>query len=94
MTSGPPAIETHQPRVLALKAVLLAVWATASFGVCWFARDLQFTVGDWPFGYWMAAQGALLVFIAIVAVYAWAMDRLAPEDAVLPEAASELPADG
>jgi putative solute:sodium symporter small subunit len=28
----------------------------------------------------MAAQGALLVFIAIVGFYAWAMDRLEPEE--------------
>ena len=83
MTSRPPALERHDPRVLALKGVLLAVWAAVSFGVCWFARDLQFSVGGWPFGYWVAAQGALLVFIAIVAGYAWAMDRLAPEDAAL-----------
>jgi putative solute:sodium symporter small subunit len=69
-------------RVLVLKAVLLAVWATVSFGVCFFARDLQFTVAEWPFSYWFAAQGAMLAFIAIVVIYAWAMNRLAPEDAL------------
>jgi putative solute:sodium symporter small subunit len=36
----------------------------------------------WPFAYWLAAQGALLAFVAIVAVYAWAMKRLQPEDAL------------
>ena len=76
----PEAQERHDPRVLALKAALLAVWAAASFGVCFFARDLQFMVGPWPFGFWMAAQGAVLVFIAIVAVYAVVMERLAPRD--------------
>jgi putative solute:sodium symporter small subunit len=67
-------------RVLALKAGLLAVWATVSFGFVFFARDLQFSLAQWPFSYWFAAQGALLAFIAIVVVYAWAMRRLAPED--------------
>jgi putative solute:sodium symporter small subunit len=76
------AHESHPPRVLALKAALLAVWAAAGFGTCFFARDLDFTVGPWPFGYWMAAQGAVLVFIGIVALYAMLMRRLAPEDAV------------
>ncbi|GAC1606630.1 MAG: DUF4212 domain-containing protein [Ramlibacter sp.] len=75
-----PALEQHDPRVLALKAVLLAVWAGISFGCCYFARELSFMVGGWPFSYWMAAQGALLGFIAIVVVYAVAMRRLAPED--------------
>jgi putative solute:sodium symporter small subunit len=71
----------HDRRVLALKAALLAVWASVSFGVCFFARQIDFTVGDWPFIYWFAAQGAMLTFIAIVVVYAWAMNRLAPDEA-------------
>ena len=76
---APPAQEHHDPRVLALKAGLLAVWMLVSFVACFFARDLNFLVGQWPFGYWMAAQGAVLAFILIVAVYAWAMSRLEPE---------------
>jgi putative solute:sodium symporter small subunit len=80
----PEAQEQHDPRVLTLKAALLAVWAVASFGVCFFARDLQFRVGPWPFSFWMAAQGCVLVFIAIVVVYATLMRRLAPDDNVPP----------
>jgi len=76
----PEAQEKHDPRVLALKAGLLLVWAVASFGVCFFARDLQFLVGPWPFGFWMAAQGAVLVFIVIIVVYAVVMRRLSPDD--------------
>jgi putative solute:sodium symporter small subunit len=76
----PEAQEKHDPRVLALKAGLLAVWAAVAFGMCFFARDLQFMVLGWPFDYWVAAQGAVLVFMAIVAVYAAVMKRLAPED--------------
>ena len=76
--SSPPALERHDRRVLWLKAVLLTAWAALSFGACFFARDLQFTIGPWPFGYWVASQGALLGFILIVAVYAWAMERLEP----------------
>jgi len=78
----PQAPEKHDPRVLGLKAALLAVWAVASFGVCYFAHDLQFMLGSWPFGYWMAGQGAVLVFIAILVVYAAAMKRLAPGDSM------------
>jgi putative solute:sodium symporter small subunit len=72
--------EQHDPRVLLLKAVLLLVWAATSFGFFFFARDLQFVVAGWPFAYWMGAQGAILVFIAIVVVYATLMRRLAPQD--------------
>ena len=80
--ADPEAQEKHDPRVLALKASLLAVWAIVSFGFCFFARDLQFMLAGWPFGYWMAAQGAVLLFIVIVAVYATVMKRLAPDDSL------------
>ncbi|WP_255429387.1 DUF4212 domain-containing protein [Ramlibacter albus] len=83
--AAPDVLEKHDPRVLRLKAVLLAVWALVSFGTLFFARDLQFAVGAWQFGYWVAAQGALIAFIAIVAIYAWAMARLAPEDSIADE---------
>ncbi len=81
----PAAYEHHDLRVLWLKAGLLAVWAAAGFGVCYFARALDFAVGPWQFSYWFAAQGALLVFIAIVVGYAWAMARLDPEEPLPPE---------
>jgi putative solute:sodium symporter small subunit len=84
----PEAQERHDPRVLALKACLLAVWAVASFGFCYFARDLQFLMGPWPFDFWMAAQGGVLVFFAVVAIYATVMKRLAPGDSVPPQARS------
>jgi putative solute:sodium symporter small subunit len=72
--------EQHDRRVLALRGGLLVVWALAGFGFFFFARDLQFVVAGWPFAYWMGAQGAILVFIAILAVYATLMRRLAPQD--------------
>ena len=75
--ASPPPLP---PRVLALKLGLLTLWAAVGFGGVYFARSLDFTVLGWPFGYWFAAQGALLTFIAIVTFYAWAMRRLQPED--------------
>ena len=75
-----PPTDPPPPRVLALKLGLLALWAAVGFGSVYFARDLDFVVLGWPFGYWFAAQGALLAFIAIVVAYAWAMKRLQPED--------------
>jgi len=54
---------------------LLAIWFAASFGVVFFARELQMVVGGWPLGYWFAAQGSVFVFIAIVALFAWLANR-------------------
>lgn len=44
------------------------------FGVCFFARDLQAWVQGWQLGYWMAAQGAVLMFMLIALVYCVVMD--------------------
>ncbi len=72
--------DEHDRRALVLKAVLLSVMFLVSFGVCFFARDLSFVVNGWPLHFWMAAQGAVLVFIAIVVVYAIVMNRLEAEE--------------
>ena len=73
--------DLHDSRHLRLKGVLLLVWALVSFGICFFARDLQWMVAGWPLAYWMASQGAVLVFMAIVVVYAVAMSHFEREDA-------------
>ncbi len=58
-----------------LHAGLLALWFVVSFGVVFFARDLQGVVAGWPVGFWFAAQGSVLVFIGIVVVFAWRANR-------------------
>lgn len=62
---------------LRMTGVLLAIWFLATFGVSWFARELQtLTVLGFPFPFFMAAQGALLIYLLLVAFYAWRMDKL------------------
>ena len=71
VTFPPDLHDTHHLR---LKALLLTVWVVFSFGTSYFARDLQALVPGWPAAYWMAAQGAVLMFLLIVVVYCLAMD--------------------
>lgn len=66
--------ERYWRRNLALTAVLLMVWFAVSFVCTYFARDLSFRFFGWPFSYWLGAQGALVVFVVIVAVYARLMN--------------------
>lgn len=62
---------------LRLTFVLLVLWAAVSFLPGWFAAELNSVdFLGWPLGFYMAAQGALLVFLAIVWLYAYRMDRL------------------
>jgi putative solute:sodium symporter small subunit len=54
----------------------MPIWATVTFGIGYFARELDFTMLGWPFSFWVGAQGALIVYVALVACYAKAMNRL------------------
>ncbi len=55
---------------------LVFVWFFVTFVVGWFARDLDFNFFGWPFSFWVAAQGALVVYVLIIGFYAWYMHRL------------------
>jgi len=62
-------------RVNRLRWILLLIWGSITFGVAFFARDLSFNVLDKPFGFWMAAQGSVLMFLAITWIYALLVNR-------------------
>ncbi len=55
---------------------LLAAWFVVTFGVSFFARELNVVLLGWPVSFWVAAQGALLVYMALVVVYARQMGRV------------------
>jgi putative solute:sodium symporter small subunit len=63
-------------------AVLLLLWFAVTFGVSYFASFLNFRFFGWPFSFWMAAQGALVVYCLIIGFYAWYMNRLDIEHGV------------
>ena len=66
----------HWRRTLRLTGVLLAAWFLVGYVVTWFARDLDFAFFGWPFSFWVAAQGGVIVFVVLLAVYARRMARL------------------
>jgi putative solute:sodium symporter small subunit len=74
--------EVYWQRNLRLTALLLAVWFIVTFGVAFFARELSFSFFGWPFSFWVAAQGALIVYVLLVWCYARTMDRLDREHGV------------
>ncbi|NTV10912.1 MAG: DUF4212 domain-containing protein [Zoogloea sp.] len=62
---------------LRLTAALLVVWAAASFVPGYFADQFNtLSFMGWPLGFYMAAQGAPIVFLLIVWVYDRWMLRL------------------
>jgi putative solute:sodium symporter small subunit len=57
--------------------VLLAIWFVVTFVVGWYARELQsISIMGFPLSFYMAAQGALLVYVLLVGYYAYCMDKL------------------
>jgi putative solute:sodium symporter small subunit len=64
-------------RTKTLTELLLAVWLGVNLLVPWFARDLNSLHAlGFPLGYWLAAEGCLLVYLAIIVAYVVVMDRL------------------
>jgi len=57
--------------------VLLGLWFFGNLVLPWFARDLsKLSILGFPGGFWAVAQGALLVYLGIVAVFALVVDRM------------------
>ncbi len=67
-------------RNLNLTLVLLAIWFVATFVMAFFARELA-TINffGWPFSFYMAAQGSLIIYIFIIWFYAKKMKQLDEE---------------
>jgi putative solute:sodium symporter small subunit len=61
---------------LRITSILLLIWFVVTFVLGYFARDLNFTFFGWPFSFWVAAQGALIVYVAIIWYYARYMNAL------------------
>lgn len=56
-------------------AVLLAAWLLLTLAPALLTNWLSFGFIGWPFSFWLAAYGAPLAYLIIVAVYAWLMSR-------------------
>jgi putative solute:sodium symporter small subunit len=94
------AQQTFWRQTVRLTLGLLLAWLAVNLGVPWFARTLDSAHGfGFPVGYWLAAEGALLMYLLIIVAYVVVMDRLearclADEDvAQAPVAASDLSVD-
>ncbi|MCP4004654.1 MAG: DUF4212 domain-containing protein [bacterium] len=57
---------------------LLAIWFAGSFGLGILLVEPLNTIrmGGFPLGFWFAQQGSILIFIALVFIYARVMDGI------------------
>ena len=75
-----PSPRTYRAACLRLTLSLLAIWAFVSLGCSILFRSWMDTnmpsVGNAPFGFWMAQQGSIICFVILLIVYAVLMGRL------------------
>jgi putative solute:sodium symporter small subunit len=72
--------EKHQEywrKNLVITAILLFIWFVVTFVEAWYARELnQASFLGFPLGFYMSAQGSLAIYVILIGVYAWYMNRL------------------
>ncbi|MAW50783.1 MAG: hypothetical protein CMC41_06650 [Flavobacteriaceae bacterium] len=57
---------------------LLFVWFIVSFGAGILFKDFlnSFYLGGFPLGFWFAQQGSVYVFVILIFIYVYLMNRL------------------
>jgi putative solute:sodium symporter small subunit len=64
-------------RARRLTLILLAAWFAITFIVIFFARELSgLTLFGWSLSFYLAAQGALIGYLALIGIHALCMRRL------------------
>ena len=62
---------------LVITGILLLIWFVATFVEAWFARELNtITFLGFPLAFYMSAQGSLIVYVALIGIYALLMRKL------------------
>ncbi len=58
--------------------VLLFIWFTVSygFGILFVDQLDRIRLGGFKLGFWFAQQGSIYVFVVLIFVYVWLMNRL------------------
>lgn len=58
--------------------ILLLVWFTVSYGLGIILADPlnQIKIGGFPLGFWFAQQGSIYVFVILIFVYVYLMNKL------------------
>ncbi|SMO70914.1 DUF4212 domain-containing protein [Fodinibius sediminis] len=59
-------------------SILLVIWFMVSFGFGILFADQLNTIemGGFELGFWFAQQGSIYVFVVLIFVYVWLMNRL------------------
>jgi len=84
-TSGPDIDrETYWKKTIRRSLALLAVWFVVGYVMSILLAEPLNNIdfGGIPFGFWMAQQGSIFVFIALILIYVLSMQQLDREAGV------------
>jgi len=83
LTGSASGESRHWSRTKDLMLVMLALWFFFGFGVHFWVNELNtIVILGFPLGYYMAAQGSLIAFVALVFVFASMQNRIDREEGV------------
>ena len=70
--------QTYWKSNIKIVSALLSIWFFISFGCGILFVDFldQFRFGGFKLGFWIAQQGAIFVFVALIYAYIYLMDKL------------------
>lgn len=74
-------LQNYWKRNLKYLGILLVVWFVVSYGCgILFADALnRVMLGGFPLGFWFAQQGAIYVFVVLIFIYVYLMNKLDKE---------------
>ena len=76
-TISPEATEAHWAASRRLMWTTLGIWAFFSFFIHFFVSILNGVVFlGFPLGFYMAAQGSLIVFVVLIFWFSWSQNRI------------------
>ena len=78
MTAQSDHTKSYWSESLRIVGKLLCIWFFVSFGCGILFKDFldQYSIGGAPLGFWMAQQGSIYVFVALIFIYVRLMNKL------------------
>ncbi|MHC2992350.1 membrane protein [Pontibacter sp. HJ8] len=78
MENNKNRMQEYWQRNVRILLTLLGLWFTVSyvFGILLVDELNQFRLGGFKLGFWFAQQGAIYMFVLIIFIYVWLMNRL------------------
>ena len=76
--SKPSSAQRYWKANITYVLILLSIWFVVSYGAGILFKEQLDTIkiGGFKLGFWFAQQGAMYVFVILIFVYVWLMNRL------------------